>query len=296
MTPIKRILFPVFFLVLFLSAGLAIADPPQGYYDSIDVSSPATLHATLHALIDDHTVFPYSDSSTDTWDILELADENPANSAYILDVYKNASYLKFGGGSGAYNREHTWPSSIALDGSPGYTDCHHLFLCDPGYNSYRGSRGFRSCSAACTEKITIFNDGTGGGSGVYPGNSNWYTGSDQPPGTWEVWMGRRGDIARAMFYMEVRYDGDSGEPDLILTDNDLLIGTEVGDKAYFGVKSVLLQWHRDDPVDDKERNRNDVVYSFQGNRNPFIDYPEWLDVIVTPNQTQGWGSFKARFR
>jgi endonuclease I len=183
-----------------------------------------------------------------------------------------------------------------LVSTPGYTDCHHLFLCNDDYNNDRGSRAFRSCSSACTERVTVVNDGSGGGSGVYPGNSNWYAGVTLPPGTWEVWIGRRGDIARAMFYMEVRYDGDSGEPDLILTDNDLLIGTEVGDKVYFGVKSVLLQWHQDDPVDEKERARNDVVYSFQGNRNPFIDHPEWLDVIVTPNESRSWGSIKAGFR
>lgn len=72
------------------------------------------------------------------------------------------------------------------------------------------------------------------------------------------------------------------EPDLILTDNASLINTSGGnnvDVAYMGILSVLLEWHEQDPVDDLERNRNDVVFSFQGNRNPFIDHPEWVDCL-----------------
>ena len=65
------------FVVLCLS-GHALADPPPGYYDSIDTTDSTALRTTLHAVIDDHTRFPYTSSNTDTWDILELADEDPA--------------------------------------------------------------------------------------------------------------------------------------------------------------------------------------------------------------------------
>ena len=130
------------------------------------------------------------------------------------------------------------------------------------------------------ERTTLANNDQGGGSGEYPGNSNWRTGSG-PSGTWETWIGRRGDVARALFYMDVRYEGgthgetEDDEPDLILTDDqDLIVVTE-GPIAYMGILSVLLEWHVEDPVDDVERNRNDVVFSFQNNRNPFIDHPEW---------------------
>ncbi len=134
---------------------------------------------------------------------------------------------------------------------------------------------------ACIEWSTDENNGQGGGSGEYPGNSNWRTGSG-PNGTWETWIGRRGDVARALFYMDVRYEGgthgDTGfaEPDLILTDDEDLIVVTDGPIAYMGILSVLLQWHVEDPVDDLERDRNDVVFSFQENRNPFIDHPEWV--------------------
>lgn len=287
-------MFAILMLAVSLFPGTAVADPPPGYYDSVDDSSSESLRATLHEIIDDHQRFPYSSSSTDTWDILEAADEDPNNSSNILDVYKNSSYAKFGGGEGVYNREHSWPRSYGFpdDGTYNYphTDCHHLFLCNVAYNSYRGSRPFDYCSDSCSERVTTENNGQGGGSGEYPGNSNWVGGSDGPTGTWETWIGRKGDIARAQFYMDVRYEGGTHggtgawEPDLILTDDrGLIAASQTGNNetvAYMGLMSVLYQWHLEDPVDDVERARNDVVYSYQGNRNPFIDHPEWLQILT----------------
>lgn len=143
---------------------------------------------------------PTRRGATDTWNILNLADEDPNNSGNILDVYKNASYPKMSGGVGAYNREHTWPNSYGFpdDNSQNYpyTDCHLLFLCDASYNSSRSNNAYRDCHAGCLEKTTVVNNGQGGGSGVYPGNSNWRTGQGSN-GTWETWIGRRGDVARA---------------------------------------------------------------------------------------------------
>ncbi len=99
-----------------------LAGPPDGYYGTVDATDSTTLRTTLHAVIDDHQRFPYTSSGTDTWDILELADQDPNDADHILDVYKNASYHKIGGGSGVYNREHTWPKSYGFpdDGSGNY--------------------------------------------------------------------------------------------------------------------------------------------------------------------------------
>jgi endonuclease I len=274
----------------------AAADPPVGYYDTVDDSSAANLRATLHEVIDDHTRYPYTSTATDTWDILEQADEDPNNASNILDVYKNASYPKFGGGNEFYQREHTWPSSYGFpnDNSQNYpySDCHHLMLCDGSYNATRGNKPYRTCSGACTELPTDVNNGAGGGTGVYPGNSNWTEGAFTS-GTWETWIGRRGDVARAMFYMDVRYEGGThgvtgaSEPDLILTDGESLIdSSNTGSNesvAYMGMLTVLLQWHSEDPVDDDERARNDVVFGYQLNRNPFVDHPEWVACLYNDN-------------
>jgi endonuclease I len=283
-----------------LWAGSAWGAPPAGYYDSVDAGDATSLRSTLHDVIDDHTRYPYTSTATDTWDILDSADEDPNNSSNVLDLYKNASYLKQGGGNSNYNREHSWPKSYGFpkDKSTNYpyTDCHHLFVCNSGYNSSRSNKPYRYCSASCSEKVTDVNNSQGGGSGTYAGNSSWTTGSGAT-GTWETWGGRRGDVARALFYMDVRYEGGThgvtgaSEPDLILTDNASLIvsNTTVNKStAYMGLLADLLDWRLEDPVDDLERDRNDVVESYQGNRNPFIDHPEWVDCIFDGTCAQPW--------
>ena len=133
-TPLARRVVGVF--VWLLTLGAAQADPPAGYYDSVDATDATTLRATLHDVIDDHTRFPYTSSATDTWDILELAEEDPADAGRILDVYRNASFAKQGGGNPFYNREHTWPKSYGFpddgwDNYP-YSDRYQLRLCDDG--------------------------------------------------------------------------------------------------------------------------------------------------------------------
>lgn len=275
------------------------AQEESSYYESVDTSSPSAMRASLHAIIDDHTRYPYTSSSIDTWDILETADEDQDNTGNVITVYRNASYVKQGGGNTFYNREHSWPKSYGFphDGSSNYpyTDTHHLFIADSGYNSSRSNKPFDTCSSSCSEKTTENNNGRGGQGGGYPGDSNWTTGS-YTAGTWEVWAGRRGDIARAMMYMDVRYEGGTHgitgvvEPDLVLTDDRALMdASNTGTNelvAYMGLLSVLLQWHDEDPVDLIEFQRNEAIASFQGNRNPFIDHPEWVDCVFR-NQCDG---------
>ena len=198
-------------LALTLLVGTAVrseGQPPSGYYTTADASSAATLRTTVHAIIDDHTRFPYTSSATDTWDILNQADQDPGDSSRILDVYMNASYPAVAGGNDNYNREHTWPKSYGFptDNATNYpfSDTHALFLADSGYNSSRGNTLYLPCDALCAEKTTVLNDGAGGGSGTFPGNSNWRTGSGAT-GQWRTWIGRQGDVARALLYLDVRY-------------------------------------------------------------------------------------------
>ena len=265
----------------------------EGYYDTVDDSSPQALRQSLHEIVDDHQRFPYTSSLTDTWDILEIADENQENAGQVITIYRNAGFSKRGGGNDFYNREHIWPKSYGFPDNDSsinypYTDTHALFLSDIDYNFARSNHPFNYCDTDCFEYVTTANGGRGGVGGGYPGDSNWQTG-EFTDGTWEVWNGRRGDVARALMYMDVRYAGGThgvsgvSEPDLILTDNLQLIDDSRTGKneatGYMGMLSVLLDWHRLDPVDLVEMQHHEAVASFQGNRNPFIDHPEWVSCV-----------------
>lgn len=113
-------------------SGIAFAQAPDGNYDTADTSSPSALRFSLHEIIDDHTRFPYTSSATDTWDVLEIADEDQDNPNNVITIYKNASYPKEGGGNSNYNREHSWPVSYGIPDDVAsnipYTDMHHLFI------------------------------------------------------------------------------------------------------------------------------------------------------------------------
>ena len=263
----------------------------EGYYSQVNPSSPEQLRCSLHNTIKGHTIYPYSGSGTNTWTILEVAQQNPNDPAKIIDVYRNRSYTagsdRAGTGSGiTYNREHTWPNSLGFANSSlaAYTDTHMLWLSDTDQNASRGNKPFDNCASGCSELPTEANNGVGGGSGSYPGNSNWVRSPDGNAGTFEVWNHRKGEMARAMFYMAIRYEGITAEdahdgniPDLELTDTRSLITitSNTAAKAYMGLLSTLLDWHLQDPPDAEEVVRNDVIQAFQGNRNPFVDHPEW---------------------
>jgi endonuclease I/methionine-rich copper-binding protein CopC len=285
------------------------------YYNSVDSSSAAALRASLHTLIDDHIAYRYSIGSNncnlsepstvecDVWDIVESAEQDPGNPNRILDVYRNRTYTKITDRSGntgptTYNREHTWPNSLGfndLNGVDGnnnpyspYVDGHMLYASASDHNQSRGNKPYDNCSltATCagTENVTDANYGFGGGSGTYPGNSNWALGSDGNTGSYEVWNHRKGDMARAILYMDIRYEGGTHangqpEPDLIVTNNRALVQVtpagQVPTVGYMAVLDTLIAWHQADPPDANEILRNEIVYGFQGNRNPFIDHPEY---------------------
>ncbi|MDD5719484.1 MAG: endonuclease [Candidatus Krumholzibacteria bacterium] len=289
---LHRSLLPL--LLLILSATGPLAEPPPGYYATVDTSNPDALRTTLNAVIRGHVKIPYTSSATDTWDVLELADQDPLDANRILDVYRNLSHPKYSGGNDYYNREHTWPNSYGFPNNTSsnlpYTDCHHLFLCDIAYNNYRGNRIFADCESGCTGYPTAVHDGI---SGVN------YTRDATPVGIWETWHDRRGDVARAILYLDVRYEGLGSEPDLIATDDvALIVASATGSNepiAYMGLLTTLRLWHAEDPPDAKERHRNDVVYIYQQNRNPFIDYPEWAEMLfgdptAAPDLPPAWAA------
>lgn len=275
-----------------------VAPPIGAYYNGVDTSTPAQLLCTLHTKIRGHTAYPYSGSGTSTWTILELAEAAPNDPNKILDVYRNRLYNRGSdragtGGGITYNREHTWPNSLGFPGTTGnlglpnapYTDTHMLHLSDTAYNSTRSNYPYANCTSAasCREETTEVNAGFGGGSGVFPGNSNWSNN-----GSYQVWNHTKGNMARAVMYMAVRYHGGvdpasgQNEPILRLTDNrGQITGTNnFNTPAYMGLLTTLLEWHQADPPDAAEVARNAVIQSFQGNRNPFVDHPEWATAAL----------------
>ncbi|WP_374988626.1 endonuclease [Priestia megaterium] len=228
--------------------------PVEDYYRTAAGKTGNTLKTELHNIIDHHTELSYSA----VWEALKRTDEDPANANNVILLYTGRSQAKStnGGGVDDWNREHVWAKSHGDFGTamgPG-TDLHHLRPTDVSVNSTRGNLDFDNGGTEHSEAL---------------GN---YFDSD----SWEPRDEVKGDVARMLFYMAVRYEGDvSDEPDLELNNT-----VNNGTAPYHGKLSVLLQWNAHDPVDDRERRRNDIIYSdYQHNRNPFIDHPEWVNEI-----------------
>jgi len=228
--------------------------PVEDYYRTAAEKTGNSLKTELHNIIDHHTELSYSA----VWEALKKTDEDPANANNVILLYAGRSQAKStnGGGVDDWNREHVWAKSHGDFGTamgPG-TDLHHLRPTDVSVNSTRGNLDFDNGGTEHSEAL---------------GN---YFDSD----SWEPRDEVKGDVARMLFYMAVRYEGDvSDEPDLELNNT-----VNNGTAPYHGKLSVLLQWNAQDPVDDRERRRNDIIYSdYQHNRNPFIDHPEWVNEI-----------------
>lgn len=251
----------IFTLFLVLLSFVCFSQIPEGYYNNAEGLAGDELKAALHNIIKNHTTYPYTSSSTDVWDILKESDRDPNNSANVILIYTGQSVnaaQEYNSGSG-WSREHVWAKSHGDFGEtpPAGTDAHHLRPCDISVNSARGNKDFDNGGTQHSEATEC------------------YTDTD----SWEPRPVEKGDVARMMFYMATRYEGDvSGELDLELADYTPTEG------PLFGKFSTLIQWNAEDPVDDFERNRNNVVYSYQGNRNPFIDHPEFVNMVYNiPN-------------
>lgn len=255
-------------IVMLIVTSVAMAQIPAGYYDAAQGKSGTELKTALYTIIKGHTEFPYSASTTDTWDILKETDVDPNNSSNVIGLYSAFSMnaaAEYDGGNG-WTREHVWAKSRGDFGTtPGAgTDVHHLRAEDASTNSARSNRNFDEATEQYIDA-----------SGQYSGPTSSFTGGSSSF-TWEPRDAVKGDVARMLFYMATRYEGEAGEPDLELTET--LLGS--GDKSPLHAKlSVLLTWHQQDPVDAYEQTRNDIIYGYQGNRNPFIDHPEYVASI-----------------
>ncbi|HNP33643.1 MAG TPA: endonuclease [Flavobacterium sp.] len=250
--------------------GNVTSTAPAGYYASLEGKSGTALKQAIQDIIANPSVVR-AHTYGDIIDILKTADQNPLNNNQVWQIYTETprSKVDYQSGSsiiGKWNREHiycqsrgnygdtynlpahginTWSSTGPDDIGAGLSDAHHIRAVDGQENSSRNNRNY----------------------GVdYNGPTT------TPTSSW------KGDVARACFYMAVRYNGlnvVNGNP------NENIVG-QIGDLA------TLLTWNQTDPRDDFEMNRNNYIYTWQMNRNPFIDYPALANYIWGANAGQVW--------
>ncbi|MFE2458012.1 endonuclease I family protein [Streptomyces sp. NPDC059402] len=235
------------------TAPTTASDYDSTYYQDAIGKTGDSLKSSLHTIISDQTKLSYSA----VWDALKVTDQDPANSGNVVLLYSGISRSKSlnGGDTGDWNREHVWAKSHGDFGTstgPG-TDIHHLRPEDVRVNSVRGNKDFDNGGSGFTDS---------GGS---------LTDSD----SFEPRDAVKGDVARMIFYMAVRYEGDDGFADLEVNGQ-----VDNGSNPYIGKLSVLKAWNDEDPPDAFEKRRNQVIYDeYQHNRNPFVDHPEWVESI-----------------
>ena len=226
------------------------------------------------------------------------SNSSPKNNPYVHTLYRNRGneegYIREYGDHSitGTNREHVWPKSLGFGSSSGesdglaYNDLHHLMSGDAKVNQQHHNN--ESYGFVDKNKTIAINGDTDADS-FRKGN---YRGISKTKGSGTVFEPQdcdKGDIARACFYMMARYNNLSGSekityanPNLELVD---YISVSVIDSSStvtgkVGILSDLLEWHKMDPVDEYEIHRNNLIYkNYQNNRNPFVDYPSWVDVI-----------------
>jgi endonuclease I len=253
-------------LLILLSAVLT-ADIPNGYYDNAEGLSGTQLRAALHNIIDNHDAQDYGDlhdhyEETDdkpngkVWD---MYSDNPGGTPpYEYNFTAADQCGQYNSEGDCYNREHSWPSSWFNDQSVPRTDMFHVYPTDGYVNSHRGSYPFGEVGNATWTSM----NGSKKGSCNYPG----YSGT-----VFEPIDEYKGDFARSYFYMSTRYYTEDGSWD----SNAMVDGADLRTWAV----NMLAEWHNNDPVSEKELDRNDAVYDIQDNRNPFIDHPEYASLV-----------------
>ena len=223
-----------------------------------------------------HNVVPYTSTAVDAWDALKYLDRVKTSEAQldlVTEIYtqRNVS-VDLSGDTDGWNREHIWPKSygVGYDG-PDTSDLHALRPADWGVNSARSNRFFDVCDSSID---------VGCASPAHPDAAS-STAKDgvrfQPP------TSVRGDIARSIFYMALRYNADvvGGVQE---ADTEPLVMGDCPCSGEFrmGVLSTLLAWHAADPPSERERLRsNETCAFYQRNRNPFVDVPALAEFLFS---------------
>jgi endonuclease I len=263
-----------FLLILFFTVRV-LAAVPTGYYDAADAKNTNQLRLALKEI----TTQGFSGVSyTGLWTAYADTDINPATGK-IWDMYSDCSFTlstsqcgNYSSECDCYNREHTTPASWFSDASPMYSDLFNVYPTDGKVNGIRGNLPYGEVGSP---DYTSYN-GSKRGSSDFPG----YSGT-----VFEPIDEYKGDFARTVLYMATRYADNIST---WISSNSGSTEVEVVYHATNGLTpyaiDLFLTWSRNDPVSQKEINRNEAVYLKQNNRNPFIDFPG-LEEYIWGNKT-----------
>lgn len=265
------------------------AQAPAGYYDGTTGLTGYALKSKLHDIISAKNInWHYGDLTNyyNQTDLDKYYDYGPSNTTILLDMYSEiptgpdayeyttANIIGSASAEGqGWNREHMMPQSTFYSNYPMYSDLFYVVPTDARINQLRSNYPYGIVGS--TIYYTFTNSSRIGNCAI-PGIT--YTGR-----VYEPINEFKGDVARSLLYFAVRYEGKLGTFNFNnnanpASDTNPLDGTEerAFDPAYF---AMLLQWHQQDPVSQREIDRNNAVYGIQKNRNPFIDNPSWVNTI-----------------
>lgn len=261
--------------LIFISGFTAGAAEPDGYYSSCENKGGKDLLSALCTKIGPHTNVGYDG----LWDVYKTSDVRTDGT--LWDMYStkrwSTNFKKCGNYSAVgdcVNREHSMPQSWFNEGSPMKADAFHVYPTDGKVNGQRSNYPYGECANGTTLPASGGVKALGRlGTSTSPGYSGRVFEPDDE---------YKGDFARTYFYMAACYNTRIGS-----WNSDMLAGNSYPVYKQWAV-DVLLKWHRQDPVSDKERRRNDAVYARQHNRNPFIDHPEMAEYIWGDRKNDRW--------
>jgi endonuclease I len=275
-----------FYLILFFSSTLLVAQVPAGYYNSASGLSGFALKTELSNIITNGyneqsygsliTLYQtsdndeYYDGGTQTGTILDMYSENPTGAdPYNYSFNQNCG--NFNSEGDCYNREHTFPQGFFNSQNPMRSDAHFVIPTDGWVNGGRGNLPYGEVSTT-SGGITTYSNGTRRGPSATPG----FTGN-----VFEPIDEFKGDIARMLFYFATRYENnfdDSSWDNPNASQNDPRDGSRGRFYEQWFI-DLLVNWHLQDPVSQREIDRNNAIYNYQNNANPFIDNPQYVQQI-----------------
>jgi len=270
----KKIILSAIIIVGFFSI-IGVSAQIEGYYSTINGQSGSELKSNLNSIIDDHNSISYGS----VWDAHKDLYEDPSNADNIILFYSQESIDKSNQDSGDspgtyFNREHLWPRSygIGTTGSDN-TDLHHLVPVYKSVNSSRSNKYFDNSDPNLPGYRNPAN----------PLSPSCTTNSD----TFEPGDAQKGRVARAILYMATRYD----YLEIVNTPSS---DPPITSDSKMAQLNTLLDWNRKALPTIKEKSNNQKIYElYQNNRNPFIDYPEFVDAIWVDGPS--WGKWRLDF-